>query len=722
VEAADQQVHGKRHKGMTSAEREHMRRNAICAVLQKTDRILLGDVDLAVQHRDNPDMPPGWTTGTEIVVNMHAIPSVTDEDLVALWGLNYHELAHVMLTPRIKGKFRDLVREHEFRVAMNLAEDWRIETQFASLFEAADRYFKCTFKKLVIDGNDETKAMTYPLAVGRVYLATTDRERYRRRFVQEHAGKTPRDSFNEEQIQQIEGGPNAHLLDLDAEAWSLALRDLAHRYVSVSWSRDDREHNQKLIGIIEQIKILVPWETSKDADNHGMPVAGNESGVYGPDLPSSGQTSPELESDAAEAAMRVVARSEEEAERIAEMLEEIENASLSDAPDDGAGSAPDGTDGDTTSAQGEGASGESRVGGAPQDHNEVIVDPNQSISTSGGGGSVGGSTVSGGASAGGYTGEAVRTAQLSDEQRQLIDRMFSNDEQYDALLSDEVRDEMEGRAIKRDLQSMRRAVSEALGEGMHLRPEDNGSLMVAPSDVRVERNRLARELKQLRASLEGTYVNEQPSGKVHVRSWINASPAQRTSAFRSWLPDELDAAGTEVVGLIDRSGSMSGVSDHASQVTWALASAIQEADGHVTVIGFADPGKDEVLIGRETRMDKHRYASYGTYGGTTIAPALVKARQVLVASPMPNRLLYIVTDGGWSDMPQAADELRKINAAGIDTVLVLLGMHLERETRGCRHVVQANDVSQMGHELQKIVRRINRDVVRRVASERGLMV
>lgn len=706
---------------MTAEEREHMRRNAICAVLQKTDRILLGDVDLAVQYRDNPDMPPGWTTGTEIIVNMSTIPAVTDEDLVALWGLNYHELAHVMLTPRVKGKFRDLVRDNEFRVAMNLAEDWRIETQFASLFEAADRYFKCTFKRLVINGEEDNKAMTYPLAVGRVYLPTIDRERYRRQFIESHAGKTPRDSFTDEQAQQIAAGPYAHLLDLDAEAWSLALRDLAHRYVSAVWSRDDRDHNQALIAMIEQIKVLVPWETSKDAGEHGMPTSGNKSGTYGPDLPSSGQTSQELEEDAAAAAMHVVARSEEEAQRISEMLEDVENASVAD---DSGGADEQQGQGASSGSDAVGEGDDAGEGGlVPAKTNDVIVDPNQRISKEGSSGAIGTSgCVTGGAGTGGYTGDAVRTSQLNDEQRELLDRMFASDEEHDALLSDEVRDAMEGRAIKRDLQSMRRAVAEALGEGMHLCPEDQGSLMVAPSEVRAERNRLARELKQLRASLEGTYVNEQPHGKVHVRSWINSSPAQRTSSFRSWLPDELDAAGTEVVGLIDRSGSMSGISDHASQVTWALASAIQEAEGHVTVIGFADVGKDEVLIGRDTRMDKYRYSSYGTYGGTNITASLVKARQVLAASPMPNRLLYIVTDGGWSDMSDAAEELRKINASGVDTVLVLLGMHLERETRGCRHVVQANDVSQMGHELQKVVRRINRDVVRRVASERGLMV
>ena len=700
-------------KALSPEEREKRRRDAICAVLQKTDRILLGDVELSVLNRDNPDMAPGWTTGTEIVVNMHHVPAVTDEDLVALWGLNYHELAHVMLTPRIRGKFRDLVRDREFRVAMNLAEDWRIETQFASLFEAADRYFKCTFKCLVIDGDKADQKMFFPLSVGRAYLPTVDRERWRRDFVQLQVGKTPRDQFNAEQIKELEATPHtASLLDLDAERWSLTLRDLADQYVGAMWSREDREHNQMLIRIIEQIKVLVPWADSEDAGNTGMPVADGD-GMYGPDLPSSGQAQFDLEQDAAEAAMRVIARNKEEVERISEMLAEVENSDVSE----GSGNTPDGDDG--TGGDGAGRAGQS----ADKALNEVIVDPNQSVNQDEHDGALSSSgQVSGSAGRGGYTGQSQHTAQLSNEQREMLDRMFASDDEYDAMLSDEVQETLDSSAVQRDLKTMRRAVAEALGEGMHLNPEGDGAMCVAPPEVRAERNRLARELKLLRAQLEGTYVNDQASGKVHVRSWINASPAQRVHAFRSWMPDELEAAGTEVVGLIDRSSSMSGVLDHACQVTWAMASAIQAAEGYVSVIGFADAGKDEVLIGRDTRMDTYRYPSYGSYGGTTIAKALTKARRVLAASPMPNRLLYIVTDGAWSDTPQALEELRQINAMGVQTVLILLGMHLERENRGCRHVVQANDVTEMGQQLQKIVRRINREVVRRVSAERGVMV
>ena len=56
----------RRQRGLTAEERENRRRRAICSVLQKTDRILLGSTKLAVDPVADPDMAPGWTTGAEI--------------------------------------------------------------------------------------------------------------------------------------------------------------------------------------------------------------------------------------------------------------------------------------------------------------------------------------------------------------------------------------------------------------------------------------------------------------------------------------------------------------------------------------------------------------------------------------------------------------------------------------------------------------------------------
>lgn len=688
----------RRQRGLTAEERENRRRRAICSVLQKTDRILLGSTKLTVDPVADPDMAPGWTTGAEIYINFASIAGHTDEEMLAMWGLNYHELAHVMLTPRVRGKLRELVRNPHFRTAMNLAEDWRIETQFASLFEAADRYFQCTFANLVVQAPEDKDVEVYPLAAGRAYLRAADRERWRREFVKRHAGTTPRDnlrfSINLEPHQE-------RLLDLDSEAWSLKLRDIAELYCTLMWSKEDREHNQRIVHLIEELMVLIPWASADEGDNHGMPMAGS-SGVFGPDLPSQGQTSDEMEQMAADAAMVVVTESQEETERINELLAEVDQAQAQSEDDRQADESDAEGDDDTP-----------RVTVDLRQRNNTDSSPTDKASAG---------QVSAGASSGGYTGSQVYGAQLSDEQREALDRIMASQDSFDAMLKDDLDSMATSVAAQRDLTSMRRAVADALGEGMHLRPEADGAVQAAPDDIRATRNRLLREVRLMRSQLEGAYVNEQPAGKVHMRSWLNAMPSQRAHSFRAWLPDELDEAGIEVVGLIDRSSSMSGVLDHASQVTWALASAIQQAEGKVTLIGFSDPGKEEVLLGRDSRLDGYRYTSYGSYGGTTVSKALSMARQVLAASPMPNRVMYVVTDGGWSDTADALQEIRRMNADGVETVNVLLGAHMERERRGCRHIVMANDVTEMGTQLQRIIRKINQEVVRRVALERGGMM
>lgn len=692
----------RRHRGMSAEEKEKRRQRAICAVLQKTNRILLGSTKLSVDPVSDPDMAPGWTTGAEIFINFGHILGHSDEEMLAMWGLNYHELAHVMLTPRVRGKLREMVRNPQFRTALNLAEDWRIETQFASLFEAADRYFQCTFKTLILNAPPDKEIEIYPLAAGRAYLSPVDRERWRREFVEQHDGQTPRECLPAEMLADLKPHQQA-LLDLDAEAWSLKLRAVGERYATQMWSKENRDHNQAIVQLVEELMVLVPWTSAQEGGNHGLPMSGS-SGVFGPDLPSQGQTSDDLEEMAAEAAMVVVTDSQEETQRINELLDEVENASANQR--------------DTTGDDGDASDGQRSDGDA-----QVVVDLRQSLETEvRASDTTTAGQVTAGAGAGGYSGQQAFGAQLSDEQREALDRIMASQDQFDAMLEDDLEALADSVAVQRDLSTMRNAVSDALADGMHLRPDADGAAQVAPNEVRSARNRLLREIRLMRSQLEGAYVNDQSAGKVHMRSWLNAAPSQKVHSFRAWLPDELDAAGLEVVGLIDRSSSMSGILDHASQVTWALASAIQQADGKVTLIGFADPGKEEVLLGRDTPLDSYRYTTYGCYGGTTASKALGMARQVLAASPMPNRLMYIVTDGAWSDTSESLQEIRRMNADGVTTVNVLLGAHMERERRGCHHVVMANDVSEMGTQLQRVIRKINQEVVRQVALERGGMI
>lgn len=246
--------------------------------------------------------------------------------------------------------------------------------------------------------------------------------------------------------------------------------------------------------------------------------------------------------------------------------------------------------------------------------------------------------------------------------------------------------------------------------------DDNREYATPSPEFFMARDLLLNQLNRLQNLLDSEYVDDQRNGRPLVRKWISAStPMQRLQVFRRHLPDEVDQTGIEVVGLLDQSGSMGGMIDHASQATWAIASAVRLSNNACTMIGFDDDAY--MLIGRKQVLDNYRYPVFGTRGGTNPLTALRLAKQVFADSEMPNKLLYIVTDGEWCDESESSDLIREIrDEYRVDSILVEIG-YLSNKSRGCDHVVGANNPTDMCNEITDIIIDISRRAAMRVATE-----
>lgn len=759
--------------GLTPEEKRKRIHEATTSVLQLTNRLLTGDPDQVTMGVVNADHPAGWTTGEIIYINYHHLEPGTDEERAALWGLNYHELGHVLLTPRSRGDLRDRGRMQWWATAFNIMEDWRVESQFAALFTSAERYFDLMFKMLlanfkphVADGH----VRIFPLSCGRYYLDPLLRKRYELLFTRHLTGHTPRDFQPPALLELVKGTPHEGLLDTPMPEWTQRMQALADAYVQRFWSKsskDSQARNRELIDMVDQFMVLTPWELIDDDTPLGVPTPGAGSSGYtgaGQDMPTKGQKNDDLELETTEAMLDVIARDQEERERIDEELRKLgidpetglpkveegqpETADPQGPPEDIDGSenawghAPDPDDpgGDPGDDDGDGGATGGEQGTATDDGSVgeqgcsrpiVRIDPSQAAADPDDDDGTPGSEQ--GRDAGILTGTAGAgtwgdapgwdPVQLTDEQRAMVERVFCTEKEHDHLMTEEVRDILASKEVQRGSRAIRHAIAEATGEGIHLDPKAVGKTRAAPPTMLVERNRFARQLLEVRAALEGGWVGGQRSGKINVRRWATAaSPAARLDSFEVYLPDQTEEAGIEAAICVDRSSSMASVADYASQMMWMVGSAIQRAEGFVTEIGFADVDKTEVLAGRDTRLRRSHYQSYETYGSTHAADACSRARKVLAASPMPNRLFAIITDAGWSDVGEAVRHIRKMNADGVDTLLILLGMHLERSRRGCKYVVHANDITQVGGELKRFVRRMQLEAARRVIAARGIMV
>lgn len=172
-------------KPIIATTKERQRIEAMARVFAKTDRVLSGSpIEVTVE-----DMPyvgaPSWTDGKTITFNKGLIGNVTTiEDIIRLSGLNYHELAHVLYTPRSGSKIVKAIQEEHLHNAFNVLEDQRIETFLTSIYPSTIPYLVSTFVRYCIQ-SDASWQSNFVLMHGRRYLPADIRKEFRKRFTRQ---------------------------------------------------------------------------------------------------------------------------------------------------------------------------------------------------------------------------------------------------------------------------------------------------------------------------------------------------------------------------------------------------------------------------------------------------------------------------------------------------------------------------------------------------------
>lgn len=158
--------------------------DAASRVFAKVDRVL-SNVAIDIVVEDSPTSAPSWTDGKTIWFNKSMIGSVTSiDDLIRLSGLNYHELAHVLYTPRQSTMIVASVRKEGLHDAFNLLEDQRIETLLTTVYPSTIPYLVSTFMRFCIR-SEHAWNVNYALVYGRRYIPADVRAEFKRRFVRQ---------------------------------------------------------------------------------------------------------------------------------------------------------------------------------------------------------------------------------------------------------------------------------------------------------------------------------------------------------------------------------------------------------------------------------------------------------------------------------------------------------------------------------------------------------
>jgi len=156
-------------------------------IYQQADRVLTQD-PVQVFIVGDSGKPPGWSDGESVYINAHHIEDFDIESITEITSLNYHELTHLLYTPR---KGSDMVkwvieqniinRNDLYLQAFNILEDQRAETLFVSRYPSVGPFLTKGVTRWLA-GSAETLAINYLVVRGRRYLPVELRTLFRDEF------------------------------------------------------------------------------------------------------------------------------------------------------------------------------------------------------------------------------------------------------------------------------------------------------------------------------------------------------------------------------------------------------------------------------------------------------------------------------------------------------------------------------------------------------------
>jgi len=171
-------------------EHEQNELGAVCIVYGKADRIITRNSAVSVVvHKPTWEEPhfagiAGWSDGKKITFNKDVVTLLSETDIPALNGLNYHELSHILYTPRGGSEFVNWVQNNSYGIAFNYLEDARIETLMTARFPSTRLFLEANFMRYVAV-NDTNSGDLFLLSRGRKYVPLSIRQKIADLFVTE---------------------------------------------------------------------------------------------------------------------------------------------------------------------------------------------------------------------------------------------------------------------------------------------------------------------------------------------------------------------------------------------------------------------------------------------------------------------------------------------------------------------------------------------------------
>lgn len=612
--------------GGKSPYKAHIERLATLArIFTTADRILSGDSKIkCAVSTDDTKQAPSWTDGRTITFNANQIKNIVSlEDVIQVTGLNYHELAHVLYTPRYTSQLGQWVVSNKFNYAYNMLEDQRIETMLTSLYPATIPYFTATINRYLAEDKTQWER-NFLLTHGRKYLPIIMREAFEKKFFKPHKRKAIKVIIDEYRTLVLPKDEIDAMRLITAFAKILELINKGNNQVVVGdpygHSTDQRPNVSE--GNVETQSVQVEIQEAVEAVDEALEERDDE-----------------VKAEKAQAKEEeYVDDSDEDSDS---EDEEEDDSELSDEPTlDSDGNSDE--NGDNSDSDGEG-NGESDSDSEGDDDSDSKSD-----------------------GAGTEQGEVDTDSTPTD----------SNQDELDEIIKEAIAEANEEILSNPDVlaESARRKNTMIEGDGEVSLELSMKKLYSSRKQIDKEyldiSDDLAVELAKIKATLDPFWEDEKDTGRFNLRQYVRG--ADDNKVFDAYREGNVENTDIEAVILLDISGSMAGNTDRACRSVWAIKRALEKIDGKVTVIAFSDDSY--ILYDRNELAEDDKFLYVDEKINTVPTNGLRSAIDIFNASEHNNKILFVVTDGSWGASGRSNDELiQAMNEGGVHTALAFIG-------------------------------------------------
>lgn len=648
-------------KDILKDEEIKRRLDATARVFTKANRVLTGLPITCVVVNEKNTEAPSYTDGRTITFNQSVIgdPS-TIEDIIRLTGLNLHEDAHVMFTPR-DGLMVNTIRRMGMHKTFNVLEDQRIETLFTAMYPSSIPYFVSAVMRFCIAHEDAWES-NYPLIHGRYYLPKDVRAEFKRRF---------------------------------------ARQDLIPQFVSIIDEYRkmvlplDQDRALELVKQFHDLLMDMSQQGMEPEDPFGH-VCGRPTEVtVGQPLGQQGQQEAADRSDAYDDAFNDEDDDEDD---------DSDPATGSDRNDDADPSTNAQPDPDADEADGEdGEDGEGDATGTSGDKAEDDADTGKGDGDTSGGDADGDADASDGDDDDSDLQGAGGTGAGSNKPD---DNPPMDDDDFEKLMDDYAKAYEAMEDVQEDAADKQRSIVRGDGDiTTHLPNGRYSDRSIGGDDARLVRA-FSKELERLRADSDPGWATHRASGRVNVRRAVQGAPL--TEIWDEWQEGNNDATDIEAVIALDTSGSMDSEIEMASRAMYVIKRALETVDASVTVLSF-DYGA-RLVYSRDEKVSRTKYRLMKADGGTHAREAIIEAVRILNTSKRSNKLLIVITDGRWDDYGRT-DEVSSLTSDGLIRVMGERGYttalaHIGSRTTPSSHKCQVVTVINHANDLPSFARQI----------------